>query len=284
MADYVYVDLQQQQVGRSIDTLFPGWRSGDERLLVLSPHDDDALLGAGYAMQACRDHGADLYVCILCDGRAGYSREEERDGIVQVRMAESRAAYASVGVDGQHLVHLGLPDFSLRNHVGLLLAGGEPGAMRAVVELLRRARITRLMIPNGYREHSDHQAAFDIGRYDGVQAGDPVAVDWGLPYAIRSTLQYSVWGDFCPEDALVQGRDPAIRANRALVVQQAVEDGIARALAGWHSQQAIIAGLLEARRSRDCGLGLMELYIALETRPALDYAPYARLIRSIVDD
>ncbi len=281
MGEYVYLDLQQQLVGHDIDTLFAEWRPGDERLLVLSPHDDDALLGAGYAMRVCRDLGAEVYVCIMCDGRAGYSREEERDSIVQVRIEESRRAYAAVGVDERHLVHLGFPDFSLRNFVGLLLSGGELGAMRSVVELLRRARITRLMIPNGYREHSDHQAAYDTGRYDGVQAGDPVAVDWGAPYAIKSTLQYSVWGDFCPEDALVQGRDPAIRANRALVVQQEVEDSIAQALAEWRSQGAIIADLLLARRSRACELGLMELYIAMDPRPALDYRPYARLIRSI---
>ncbi|NLG28566.1 MAG: PIG-L family deacetylase [Chloroflexi bacterium] len=284
MSEYRFFDLTSRSASTDISTLFPGWASGDERVLVLSPHDDDALLGGGYAMQACREHGAEVYVCVLCDGRAGYSTPEERESIVQVRIAESRRAYAAVGVDEQHLVHLGYPDFSLRNHVGLFLAGGQAGAMRPVVALLRRARITRVLIPNGYREHSDHQAAFDIGRYDSVQAGDQVAVDWAPPYAVKSVLQYSVWGDFDPEDALLHGRDARIRANLALIAPLRVEEQIARALAEWRSQGQIIADLLRARRKRDCGCGLLELYIAIDPRPALDYGPYVDLVRTISPD
>jgi hypothetical protein len=276
-----YYDLARHLASRNIDLLFPNWRAGDERVLVLSPHDDDALLGAGYAMHACQAEGAEVYVCILCDGRAGYSLVEERDNIVQVRVQESLRAYAAVGLDAQHVVHLGYPDFSLRSFVGLQLDSGREGVMRTLVTLMRRARITRLLIPNGYREHSDHQAGHDVGRYDGVQAGDPVAVDWGTPSPLKSTLEYAVWGDFAPEDALVHRRDPRIRANRAIVVEESVEQAIASALAEWHSQQQIIAGLLQARRQRECAGGLLELYIAFDPRPVLDYGPYAALVGSM---
>jgi hypothetical protein len=282
MAICGYCDLQRGLASRDIGVVFPDWQKDDERLLVLSPHDDDALLGAGYAMHAFQNRAAEVYVCILCDGRAGYSRVEERDGIVQVRVEESLRAYARVGVDAQHVVHMGYPDFSLRNHVGLLLADGGEGSMRRVVTLLRQARITRLLIPNGYREHSDHSAAHDIGRFDGVQSGDPVAVDWGAPSAIRSMLEYSVWGDFGPEDALLHGRDARIRANRAIVADEAAEQAIGRALGEWRSQGQIIDGLLRARRARACGWGLLELYIALDPRPALDYGPYAEIVRALV--
>jgi len=222
-----------------------------------------------------------VYVCILCDGRAGYSRVEEQATIVQVRIDESLRAYARVGLDAKHVFHLGYPDFSLRNYVGLRLSNGGEGAMRSLVTLMREARITRLLIPNGYREHSDHQAAYDMGRYDGVQAGDPVAVDWGTPSTIKSVLEYSVWGDFAPEDALVQGRDPRIRANRAIVVDEDAERAIGLALREWESQEQIIAGWLQARRKRECGWGLLELYIAFEPRPALDYDPYTALVRAL---
>jgi len=279
-----FCDLDRQIASRDIGLVFPGWKPGDERVLVLSPHDDDALLGAGYAMHACQAQGAQVLVCILCDGRAGYSRVEERDSIVQVRVEESLRAYARVGISARQVIHMGYPDFSLRNFVGLWLNNAIEGSMRPLVTIMREARITRLLIPNGYREHSDHQAAHDIGRYDGVQAGDPVAVDWGMPQAVRSMLEYSVWGDFAPEDALVCHRDPRIRANRAIVVDEEVEQAIGAALAEWHSQGAIIDNLLQARRARACGWGLLELYIAFDPRPALDYAPYTALVRLLSPD
>lgn len=281
MTEFIYYDLRRKIGVRDINLLFPGWVPGQERLMVLSPHDDDALLGAGYAIAACQANGGTAYVCILCDGRAGYSRVEERDSIVATRQKESMRAYSRLGIDEGRVFFMGYPDFSLVSYVGWKLSSGNEGTMRRVVELLREQGITRLMIPNGYREHSDHEAAYNIGRYDGVQAGDPVAADWGPLTTIKNTLQYSVWADFSPEDALLHGADTRIRANRAIVASYSLEDTIADALAQWESQGQIIRGLLEQRRERDCGLGLLELYIELDPRPKLPFAPYVGLIRSL---
>lgn len=281
MSEFVFYDLRRKVGERDINLLFPGWVPGEERVMVLSPHDDDALLGAGYAMAACQANGGLAYVCILCDGRAGYSRIEDRETIVATRQQESAQAYGRFGIDKERVFFLNYPDFSLVSYVGWKLSSGSEGSMRRVVELLREQGITRLMIPNGYREHSDHEAAYDIGRYDGVQAGDPVAVDWGPLTTIKNTLQYSVWADFSPEDALLSRDDTRIRANRAIVAEYSLEGTIAQALAQWESQGQIIEGLLEQRRERDCGLGLMELYIDLDPRPKLPFAPYAGLIRSL---
>ena len=281
MPPFVYYDLRRQTASRDIALLFANWQGDNERLLALSPHDDDALLGAGYALAAARDAGAEVYVAICCDGSAGYSRTEEKYTIVKTREQETRRAYGRLGIPPQHVLHLGFPDFSLVSYVGWKLSAGREGTLRPVITLLRRHRITRLLIPNGYMEHSDHEATYDIGRYDGVQAGDPVLVDWGRPCAVASVIQYAVWGDFTPEDALVHGGDPLIRANRAIVAEQSVEEMIAAGLREWCSQRQIIRGLLETRRERDCGLGMMELYIDFDPRPRLRYAPYAALIRSL---
>ena len=56
MREYRYLDIRSEQFG-GIEVLFPGWQPGDERLCVYSPHDDDAILGAGYAMRAAMDAG-----------------------------------------------------------------------------------------------------------------------------------------------------------------------------------------------------------------------------------
>ena len=276
-----FYDLRAGRGSRDIDLLFPGWSPGDECVLVLSPHDDDALLGAGYALAAAQESGGVAHVAICCDGSAGYSRIEDRDTIVGTRQRETLAAHAVIGIAAERVHYMGFPDFSLVGHLGWKLATGQLGTLQPFVTLLRRIGATRLLIPNGYREHLDHTAAYDLGRYDGPQAGDAVGVDWGAPSAIRSTLQYSVWADLSPEDALIHGAPTEIRANRALVAPYALERQIAKALAAWESQQQIIGGLLEQRRERDCGTGLMELYVALDPRPKLDYAPYAALLKRL---
>jgi hypothetical protein len=276
-----FYDLRAGLGSRDIDIIFPGWSPGDERVLAVSPHDDDALLGAGYALVAAQENGGVAHVAICCDGSAGYSRVQDRNTIVERRRRESMAAYGAMGIPAERVHYLGFPDFSLIGHLGWKLATGHLGTLQPFITLLRRIGATRLLIPNGYREHLDHTAAYDLGRYDGPQAGDAVGADWGKPSVIRSTLQYAVWADLSPEDALVHGAPTEIRANRALVAPYALEHQIAEALAAWESQQQIIARLLEQRRERDCGMGLMELYVVLDPRPKLDYAPYVRLLNSL---
>ncbi|MGI6706199.1 MAG: PIG-L deacetylase family protein [Clostridia bacterium] len=281
MSDFIYYDLRRRRGKRDIEVLFPDWQGQNEKLMVLSPHDDDALLGAGYAMAACAANGGEVYVCIFCDGRAGYSREDQKDTIVAVRKEESLRAHRSFGIPEDHVFYMDYPDFSLISYIGWKLNSGAEGTLKRVISLLRSLGITRLMIPNGYNEHIDHQATYDIGRYDGVQAGDPVAVDWGKVCPIQSTVQYAVWGDLSPEDALLNGDDLNIRANRAIVADYEVEERVEKALREFQSQGEIIKGLMEARRQRDCGNGMIELYIHMDPRPRLDYGPYVRLIPSL---
>ncbi|NLV75236.1 MAG: PIG-L family deacetylase [Chloroflexi bacterium] len=281
-SDFTYYDLRARSSSPDINLLFPAWRGAEERVMVLAPHDDDALLGAGYAMLATQANGAQVQVAICCDGSAGYSRAEQRDEIVSIRRRESVAAHGTLGlVDGETLHYLGFPDFSLVANIGWKLPSGGKGTLQPVIELLRKQCITRLMVPNGYREHSDHTAAWDIGRYDGVQAGDAVAVDWAPPTKVASTLQYSVWGDLTPEDALVHGDDVRIRANRALRAPAAAEELLGEALAKWVSQGTIIADLLASRRERAVRGGMLEVYLAFEARPKLEYGPYTALVDAI---
>ena len=202
MDEYRFYDLRRQVGSPDIALLFPEWQDDHEKVIILSPHDDDALLGAGYAILACRARGAEVHVCIFCDGRAGYSRPEQRETIVATRRNETLHAYSSLGLTEGQIHPLGYPDFSLVSYIGWCLSSNREGTLREIIPLFRRLGITRLLIPNGYREHSDHSAAYEVGLFDGVQAGDPVLADWGPACAIRSTLQYSVWGDLSPEDAL----------------------------------------------------------------------------------
>ncbi len=281
-AGFAYYDLRRRVRTADIGLLFPGWQAGDERVLVLCPHDDDGILGAGYALLAALANGAQVHVAIFCNGWAGYSHPEEAATIVERRRRETVAAYDSVGLPEEHIHRFDYPDFSVWPWLGWHLPGGQEGTVARVLPALRRMKPTRLLVPNGYREHIDHEATFRVGAYDGPQVGDAILATCGLAEPIRSYLQYAVWGDFSPEDALVAGAPAGLRANRAIMAPPETEERIGQAVARFDSQKQVIAGVLEARRrNRMRGQRALELYLAFDPRPPLDYEPYHRLIAGI---
>jgi len=271
---FTYCDTDTGCVTREIDLLFPGFGKY-EVLAVMSPHDDDAILGAGYAMLAAQKAGADVYVVIFCRGDAGYSTEEEKATIEEVRCRETAACYARLGIPADHILRMNFPDFSAIGNWGWEKADGTPGDMPRILRFLREKQVTRVMIPNHYHEHIDHLAAYWMASFDVPQAGDMALVDYGTPHAVRSTLQYSVWADFDPEDALVRGRPAGLRANRILVASHAVEACIDNAIAAYESQKQIIENLVLSRRERlTAGGDYVEPYIAFDCRPKINLRPY----------
>lgn len=275
---FTYYDLDTGRKSASIEFVFPDWEGSKEKVVVFSPHDDDAILGAGYLMQAALANQAEVYVFIFCDGRAGYSHPEQKEKIVALRRAETEAAYQTIGVAAERIVRLDYPDFSALGHIGWQLINGREGSFAITLRKLRELGATRLVLPNGYREHIDHEAVFKIGAYDGPQVGDPILADWGLPQIIKSFLVYAVWGDFSPEAALLRGKSPDVRANMAIKANQVVTDRIDAALHQWNSQLQIIAGILKAREARKCQDGSIEGYLRFDPRPSLDYRPYVSKI------
>lgn len=279
--DYTYYDLEKEKASPHIDLIFPGWAPSDERVVIFSPHDDDAVLGVGLLIQAVLANQGEVYVVIFCQGNAGYTTASQKDTIVETRQKETLNAYDILGVDNTHLIHLDYSDFSVLGYMGWNLPAGMSGTFPLIMQTLRGIKTTRLVIPNAYREHIDHEAVGKIGSYDGPQVGDPILPNWHSPVEIRSFLEYTVWGDFSPEDAVVKGRAPTIRANRALKSSQSSEDTVMKAIQCFKSQQETISHLVEARRTRQINKGVIELYLDLCPRPTIDYLPYCQMINEI---
>lgn len=278
---FEFYDLRAGTRSEDISLLFPGWGVGDERVVVFSPHDDDAVLGAGYAILAAQAAGAEVYVFIFSDGRLGYSTLEEKETIVYRRRAETVRAYEVLGVAESHIVRFDYPDSSINQYVGWVLPDGTEAAFPADLRKLRELAVTRMLVPNRYREHVDHEAVGRIGLYDGPLVGDDVLPDHGSAAPLRSFLEYAVWGDFSPEDALVSARPVDLRANRAVVTGEETEHLVSSAVRKFASQSRVIAGIMEARQRRRFEGRFIELYVKLDPRPTLDYAPYARRIQEI---
>ncbi|MDP2952382.1 MAG: hypothetical protein Q8O76_03600, partial [Chloroflexota bacterium] len=60
-----------------------------------------------------------------------------------------------------------------------------------------------------------------------------------------------------------------------------VEETIQKAIREFRSQERVIEGLIEARKGRRRGEGVIEGYLAFDPRPSLDYAPYHDAISAI---
>ncbi|MBE7002554.1 MAG: PIG-L family deacetylase [Ruminococcaceae bacterium] len=280
--DFTYCNTDTKEVTKDINLLFPDFGK-DEVLAVMSPHDDDAIIGAGYAMLAAQKAGADVYVVIFCRGDAGYSTVEEKETIEAVRCKETFDCYARLGIPADHILRMNYPDFSAIGNWGWEKADGKPGDMPTILRFLREKKVTRVMIPNHYHEHIDHVATYLMSSYDVPQAGDMALVDHGTPHAVRSTLQYSVWADFDPEDAMVNGRPSCLRANRILAVSADVEEKIDDAIAAYVSQEQIIKNLVASRVERKTAKGtFVEPYIAFDCRPKINLKPYIDWVEKMV--
>jgi len=279
--NYTYFDTNTKNVTNDINQIFPDFGE-NEVLAVMSPHDDDAIIGAGYAMLAAKDAGADVYVVIFCRGDAGYSTVEEKATIEAVREKETFDCYERLGIPRDHILRMNFPDFSAISHVGWELATEKPGDMPVILRFLREKKVTRVMIPNHYHEHIDHFATYMMSSFDTPQAGDAALVDHGIPHAVKSTLQYSVWADLDPEDAMVNGRPSTLRANRILLVDKSVEEKIDDAIGAYVSQTEIIRGLVESRKERQTKDGrFIEVYIAFDCRPKISFKPYIDWIENL---
>nr|MDO8084204.1 PIG-L family deacetylase [Candidatus Sigynarchaeum springense] len=290
--DFHFFDLDARREMAGIGEFFPKWRSSNEEaVVILSPHDDDAILGAGYAILASLSQDARVRVVIFHKGDAGYSSASEKATIVETRKHETEAAYRALGIPPEHLLRLELPDFSGNAYVGhhkpTIDGDGAPlGTFERLLVFLRKTRATRLLFANGFREHIDHAAVAASGLYYGPQAGDPVVVDWAEPWTVSSFMEYSVWGSFDPVEAIRRGGaatgKPAMPANLAIVAGEGVERRVQQALQSFASQQAIIKGILENRKERRVATGgFIELYMTVDPRPRLDYAPYKKLVEEI---
>lgn len=275
MKGYSLLDLNTEKVSPNLDVLFPNWRGAEERVCVYSPHDDDAILGAGYAMRAALDCGAQVHIIIVCSGNAGYSTIEAKDTIVETRKRETLACYAAFGIPAENIVFLDVSDFSALSSLGWQVAPGREGHFRKTISELRARKITRILAPNHYREHIDHIAASMMASYDAPQCGDAMGVDWGDPTPVLSVAEYSVWADLDPEDALLQKRDPHLRANTVLIAPPETEECVCNGIRQYVSQQEIIADLIQQRQARRLEDGrYIEVYLRFDPRPKLDFAPY----------
>jgi LmbE family N-acetylglucosaminyl deacetylase len=167
-----FIPLQE---GKSLDD-FRG-RSGN--LLVISPHPDDDVLGAGGVMIAAAEEGRGVFSVTVTDGRGSPRKgppisDEE---MAALREKESAAALKTVGAVG---------GFYLRKKSPELEGEREKEVERDLKEILEWLRPSEVFLPSPYERHKTHILCTRLA----IQA-----LRSSVPPK-PSLLGYSLWGNF----------------------------------------------------------------------------------------
>jgi LmbE family N-acetylglucosaminyl deacetylase len=119
----------------------------EERVLAVLAHPDDAeILCAGTLARAKRD-GAEIAICVMCQGDKGLPSGHVPENFVEVRKSEASEAAATLGAK---LFWFGSPDGELMD--------GVP-QRRKLIEIYRQFKAT-LVISHAMEDyHADHRAA-----------------------------------------------------------------------------------------------------------------------------
>jgi LmbE family N-acetylglucosaminyl deacetylase len=123
--------------------------AGCPHVLVVAPHPDDEVLGAGGALVELQALGADVAVLALTDGEASHPRASiDPSALAQRRAAESKLAMREL-LGGASIERLRLPDGELAGH---------EDAMQEAIER-RLTPGTWCLAPLREDGHPDHEAA-----------------------------------------------------------------------------------------------------------------------------
>lgn len=116
-------------------------------VLVVAPHPDDEVLGAGGLLALLAARGAHVTVLALSDGECAYGRADRRLGAR--RVAETQEALRRLLGFMPNVDRLALPDGRLASHGEAIAAGAERhiGAR------------TWCLLPHRWDGHPDHEAA-----------------------------------------------------------------------------------------------------------------------------
>ena len=122
----------------------------NKRILIISPHFDDEVIGCGGLLHYCSEHDSPCDILFLTDGAENASPYSS-DVLPDLRKRESLIAQSYLG---QH------------NHFYLNFADGflsESRALRkAIMELVDFKKYGHIFVPPPYDKHGDHRAAFQL--------------------------------------------------------------------------------------------------------------------------
>ena len=245
--EFVRLVGNERRTGSYLSTVSRHWQGKKERFLMISPHDDDAVLGAGLLIQLAKRENVPVYILIVTDGRMGYCSEDEKDSISEIRRSESYECYESLGIPKKNIIWLGFPDCRLNNYRGRgpaepkepLAINGYTGLQNAFTYHLRKIKPTQCFLPTWNDLHPDHRIIYEELLISLFHAAGNIWPEIGKPLSnVPYVHTYAVYCDFL-EPPTLRMRTPKSYLDNKL-----------KAISAFRSQKQI-SSLIE--NVRHCG-------------------------------
>lgn len=155
------------------------YREAKGNLLVISPHPDDDVLGAGGTMALASERGQGVFAVYVTDG-GGSPRKDLRitaEEMAARREKEALTSLKTIGAAG---------GFFLRHQSRDLAAGGGAEVREDLAQILKLLKPAEVYLPAPYERHRTHQLCTGLA-LDALRS----AGDW--PF---KAYGYSLWGSF----------------------------------------------------------------------------------------
>lgn len=158
----------------------------NEKLLVLSPHADDAEFGAGgYIGRTIAEGGT---VCVVLMTVSQVKFRHRGDVSAQTRLEEFRSSLRTLGVQHHHVLSRGLD--------GKMYTAPQCGFVRKLDDIIDRFKPSEVLIPLP-SSHQDHRYAYEVG----IAATRPSAAKHQPRLIAAYEYPSSSWGEGASEDA-----------------------------------------------------------------------------------
>ena len=172
---------------------------------MISPHDDDAVLGAGLLIQLAKRENVPVHIMIVTDGSMGYCSADEKDNIAEIRRKETLECYKTLGVPKSNIICLGFPDCQLASYRGRSSAkpddaaavNGFSGMQNAFTSHLRQIKPTQCFLPTWNDLHPDHRIVYEEFLISLFHAAGNIWPELGEPLSkVPYVNTYAVYCDF----------------------------------------------------------------------------------------
>ena len=209
--EFVRLVGDERRVGSHLADVSRHWQGKSERFLMISPHDDDAVLGAGLLIQLAKRERVPVHILIVTDGSMGYCSADEKDNIAEIRRNESFKCYQSLGVPKKNIVWLGFPDCRLSGCRGRspaapdddLAIGGFTGLQNTFTYHLRKIKPTQCFLPTWNDLHPDHRIIYEELLISLFHAAGNIWPELGKPLSkVPYVHTYAVYCDFAAPPTL----------------------------------------------------------------------------------
>jgi LmbE family N-acetylglucosaminyl deacetylase len=163
----------------------PSWVPHNPSLLIVSPHPDDEILGAGALMRVCAGRGQLVTVLSVTRGEAAYANWPD---LGRVRAQELKDALKVLSDAPIRVVALNLPDGHVRHYTRQLTR---------CIALLTHERTT-LIAPYEHDGHPDHEACGRAAREAADRTGAQLAFYpvWSWHHSHPSAFVHARWRRF----------------------------------------------------------------------------------------